>query len=69
MATAASRLASLEAAIDALENGGAQSYSIGSRSVSKLDISELYKERRELLREVDRESNGGFRLARMRRAR
>lgn len=69
MASATERLARLDAAIEALENGGAQSYSVGSRSVSKFDIGELYAERRKLVFEADRETSGGFRHARMKRPR
>lgn len=45
MATSASLLALVEAAIEALVTGGAESYSIGSRSVTKLDLAELFKQR------------------------
>lgn len=71
MATsAASRLALIDAAIDALLTGGAQSYSIGSRNVTKLDLAELNKERRILLFEVQRESgSGAFGLAKLGRPR
>ena len=45
MATSASLLALVEAAIEALVTGGAESSSIGSRSVTKLDLAELFKQR------------------------
>lgn len=67
MASAASLLAQIEAAIEALLTGGASSYSIGSRSVTKLDLNALFAERQTLRREVDRELNGTFRLGRMSR--
>jgi hypothetical protein len=67
MASAASLLAQVEAAIEALLTGGASSYSIGSRSVTKLDLNALFAERQTLRREVDRELNGTFRLGRMSR--
>ena len=56
MATSASLLALVEAAIEALVTGGAESYSIGSRSVTKLDLAALFKQRNELQIRVDRES-------------
>lgn len=67
MATSASLLAQIEAAIEALLTGGASSYSIGSRSVTKLDLADLLEQRRLLQTQVDRESNGMFRLAKLRR--
>lgn len=66
MATSQDLLALLDSAIEALLTGGAASYSIGSRSVTKLDLPSLMKERRELLIQVQRETgSGGFSLARM----
>jgi len=68
MATNASLLAQIEAAIEALLTGGASSYSIGSRTVTALDLDTLLSQRRSLQAEVDRESGGGmFRLAKMQR--
>jgi hypothetical protein len=67
MATTASLLAQIETAIEALLTGGASSYSIGARSVTKLDLSQLFEERRILRQEVDRESSGSFRLAKIQR--
>jgi len=60
---AATLLASVEAAITALLTGGASSYSIGNRSVTKLDLDSLFAERRALLNEVQRSS--AFSLAKM----
>jgi hypothetical protein len=69
MATPASLLAQIEAAIEALLTGGASSYSIGSRAVTKLDLAQLFNERRMLQNEVAKESSGSFRVARLSRAR
>lgn len=67
MASTQSLLTAVEAAIEALLTGGASSYSIGNRSVTKLDLADLFEQRRMLQMQVDRESNGMFRLAKMRR--
>ncbi len=67
MASAASLLAQIDAAIEALLTGGASSYSIGSRSVTKLDLSQLFEERRMLQKEVQRETSGTFSLAKLSR--
>jgi hypothetical protein len=56
MATSASLLAQVEAAIEALLTGGASSYSIGSRSVTKLDLAELFKQRDMLMIAASREA-------------
>jgi cobalamin biosynthesis protein CobD/CbiB len=70
MATAASLLALVDAAIEALLTGGASSYSIGSRTVTKLDLGTLLQERRRLEQQVQREtSSGGISLAKMSRSR
>jgi hypothetical protein len=70
MATAASLLALVDAAIEALLTGGASSYSIGSRTVTKLDLATLFDERRQLQQQVNREtSSGGISLAKMSRSR
>ena len=66
MASSASLLAQVEAAIEALLTGGASSYSIGARSVTKLDLKTLFEERDILKMQVQRESgSGGFSLARI----
>lgn len=66
--SASTLLAQIDAAIEALLTGGASSYSIGNRSVSKLDLAQLFEERRLLQQQVDRESSGGiFRKAAIRR--
>lgn len=66
--SASTLLAQVDTAIEALINGGASSYSIGNRSVSKLDLAQLFEERRLLQQQVDRESSGGiFRKAAIRR--
>lgn len=63
MASPTDLLNQIEAAIEALLIGGAESYSIGNRSVTKLDLATLMDERRVLKREVERESRGTFRKA------
>lgn len=66
--SASTLLTQIDAAIEALLTGGASSYSIGNRSVSKLDLAQLFEERRLLQQQVDRESSGGiFRKAAIRR--
>jgi hypothetical protein len=67
MATTASLLAQIETAIEALLTGGASSYSIGARSVTKLDLAALMEERRILRQELDRETRGVFRVAKIQR--
>ncbi len=67
MATPASLLAAIDAAIEALLTGGASSYSIGSRTVTALDLETLLEQRRLLQAESDRDSAGIFRLAKMQR--
>jgi hypothetical protein len=67
--TAAERLAQIDAAISALLTGGASSYSIGNRSVTKLDLKTLTDERKQLMFEVQRETSSGFSLGRMGKAR
>jgi len=62
-------LTQIEAAIEALLTGGHTSYSIGSRSVTKLDLAALMQERRLLKSEVERSAGGSVRLARYRRPR
>ena len=69
MATASSLLAAIDTAIEALLSGQHSSYSIGNRSVTKLDLGTLLEERRKLQQQVDRESNGSFRLAKLGRRR
>jgi hypothetical protein len=66
----ATLLAQVEAAITALLSGGAESYSIGNRSVTKLDLAALMQERRMLMTEVERSSgSGAFSLAKIGRRR
>lgn len=60
-------LAQIESAIEALLTGGASSYSIGARTVTKLDLKALFEERRLLLTEVNRANGGTIRLARITR--
>lgn len=66
----ASLLAQVETAIEQLLSGNVQSYAIGSRSVTKLDLQKLFEERRMLQAELAREQGGGiFTLAKMGRQR
>jgi hypothetical protein len=66
MATATSLLAQIDAAIEALLTGGASSYSIGNRSVTKLDLGDLFQQRRLLQMQAQRESGvGAFSLAKL----
>lgn len=64
--TAAEELALVQDAIQALLYGGASSYSIGGRSVSKLDLNALFAREDILLQRVNRQNAGGmFRLAKI----
>lgn len=63
----ATLLTQVESAITALISGGASSYSIGARSVTKLDLNQLFEERRLLLHEVQAASGSTVRLAKIRR--
>lgn len=64
--SSAAILDQIEQAITALLTGGASSYSIGSRTVTKLDLSQLMQERRMLQIQVQREAgSGAFSLAKM----
>ena len=66
MASAASLLALIDAAIEALLNGRVSQYTIGSRTVTKLDLAALMAERNKLLHQVQRESgSGGISLGRI----
>ena len=70
MASSASLLALIDGAIEALLTGQHSSYSIGARTVTRLDLSQLMEERRILQQAVERETGGGiFRKAALRRAR
>jgi len=70
MASAASLLAEVEAAIEALLKGGAAQYSIGNRSLTKLSLSELQAMRLQLTKQAQRETgSGGISLGRLSRHR
>ena len=70
MASTADQLASVQAAISTIESGGVSSYSIGSRSASKLDLTALYAREEVLLTRLQRESgSGAFSLAKIGRRR
>ena len=61
-------LTQVEAAIQSLLTGEHSSYSIGSRSVTKLDLPQLFAERRMLLAEIERATGGGgFKMGTLRR--
>jgi hypothetical protein len=64
---AAVLLSQVEAAINSLLTGEHQSYSIGARTVTRLDLQSLFDERRLLQNEVNRASGGAMRLAKIRR--
>jgi hypothetical protein len=70
MASAASLLVQIDTAIEALLTGGASSYSIGSRTVTSLDLGTLFEQRNLLQIQADREAGGGgmFRLGKFQRA-
>ena len=53
------QLARIEEAIAAIE-GGAQSYSIGSRRVERASLSTLYEERRKLRARASDEESGEY---------
>jgi hypothetical protein len=70
MASSASLLAQIDAAIEALLTGGASSYSIGNRTVTRLDLGQLFDQRRMLQTEVQRETgSGGISLGKLTRNR
>jgi len=52
-------LTQIETAITALHTGQHSSYSINSRSVTRLDLNTLYEERRLLIAEIARDAAGG----------
>lgn len=64
--SAEQELTLVQDAIQALLYGGHSSYSIGGRSVSKLDLNALFAREDLLLKRVAREAGGGmFRLAKL----
>jgi hypothetical protein len=65
---AAALLNAIETAITALLTGQHSSYSIGARTVTRLDLKTLMEERRLLQNEVSRSAGGGaIRLAKITR--
>jgi cobalamin biosynthesis protein CobD/CbiB len=59
-------LALIDSAIAALLTGQHQSYTIGARTVTRLDLKTLMEERRQLQIAVSRESgSGAFSLAKL----
>ena len=66
MASAAELLALVDEQIAALVKAGAEQYSIGSRTVTKIKLDSLMEQRKSLLRQVQRESgSGGISLGRI----
>lgn len=57
-ATYVARLAEVQAAISSLLSGEAQSYTIDGRTVTKLDLAELYKIENDLRIKAVREQDG-----------
>lgn len=61
--TISEQLDQINAAIGAIENG-AQEYRIGNRTLRRADVSQLYRERRQLAQELAAsESSGGTYVA------
>jgi hypothetical protein len=60
-------LIQIETAIETLLTGGASSYSIGARTVTKLDLKSLLEERRLLLAEVNAANGSAMRYAKIMR--
>jgi hypothetical protein len=69
MLTAQQEIELIDTAIQQLMDGNIQSYSIGSRSVTKLNISDLWDRRNHLLRVIERESGNGIRIGNVMRGR
>tara|TARA_R110000751_G_scaffold24747_2_gene67933 strand:+ start:30 stop:242 length:213 start_codon:yes stop_codon:yes gene_type:complete len=65
MATPSTLLTLIDAAIEALLTGQHESYSIGSRSVTRLDLKTLFEERALLEMQVNRANSGAMRVARI----
>jgi hypothetical protein len=59
----------IDTAITELMAGNAQSYSIGSRSVTKLNLSDLYERKTYLERLIDRQNGNGVRIGNIFRSR
>ena len=67
MASTQTLLDAIDTAIEALLSGQHTSYSVDGRSVTRLDLDKLFDQRERLQRQLARENNGTFRLAKMRR--
>lgn len=61
--TDAELLESTREAIDALTTGGVESYSLNGRSVTKLNLKELWDQVTTLEKRISRTSNGMFGVA------
>lgn len=60
MTTTQQLLNEVDAALSALLTGGASSYSIQGRTVTKLDLDSLFNARDRLIRQLERESGIGI---------
>ena len=60
--TYAQQLEDVQTAIAAIE-GGAQSYSIGNRALSRADLKTLYAREQWLRKMADREDRGGLKVS------
>ena len=65
--SAAQHVELLDQAIQDVIDGRASSYSIGNRSVTKLDLRELYKRREYYAAQAEREARSVFRKVVVRR--
>jgi hypothetical protein len=66
MASAAELLALVDEQLKALITAGAEQYSIGSRTVTKIKFDSLMEQRKSLLKQVQRETgSGGISLGRI----
>jgi len=59
MATYSSLLTQVDTAIEALLTGQHESYTIGARSVTRLDLDDLFRWREQLSMAAQRESGSG----------
>ena len=70
MASTQEQLDRVQAQIAAIENGGVESYSIGSRSATKIKLDSLYEREEKLIWRLSRENgSGAFSLAKLGRRR
>lgn len=69
MATYTSLLAKIDTAIESLLDGNHESYSLEGRTVTRLDLETLLARRERIAALAARETNGGIRLAKLKRPR